>query len=355
MRAARTIVLLCAGCGAAGPQAKMAATTPTLLAQAGPAPAPAAATPLREEKLVVTGSLRISVDDGPDMVVALRAFVAGIGGRVVHEDLVGRDRTWYGELRLRVPPEQLNPLLDWIGKQGDVDQRRIEATDVSKEYFDQELALKNLRLTLERLQALLGREALQMKDVLDVERELTRVRGEIERIEGEHRFLQDRIAYATIDLHVGMRGDVVFAPHAKFHPGPRGSMLFLLDAAPMQEDQRLGGGVTLHIDRAFTIDLDVFPGEGMDRRAILTTMGGAAYSDFLGGGRRRFLNPFLGLRIGYAWLHERSSFVFGGEAGVELFKHEWVLVDVSARALGFAHEDGVDAAVQVSLGIQVPF
>ena len=162
------------------------------------------------EKIVVTGSLRVSVDDGPKAVAALRTYLQGIGGRVVHEDLVGRDRQWYGELRLRLPPDRVPTFIDWLEGQGDVDQRRIEATDVSKEYFDQELALKNLRLTMERLQALLSRSAQAMKDVLDVERELARVRGEIERIEGEHRFLQDQIAYATLDLHVGMRGDVVF-------------------------------------------------------------------------------------------------------------------------------------------------
>jgi hypothetical protein len=93
----------------------------------------------------------------------------------------------------------------------------------------------------------------------------------------------------------------------------------------------------------------------MDTRALLATAGSALYSDFLSGGRRRFLNPYIGYRVGYAWIDDRSAFLFGGEVGLELFKHEWVLVDAQARALGFAHKDGLDPAVQVTLGINVPF
>ena len=332
----------------AGPAGGNATTTTTTDVRA---PSPIAV----REKVVVSGSVRLSVDDGPKAVAELRAFVQGVNGRIVHEELVGRDRSWYGQLRLRLPPDQVTGFLAWLEKQGDIEQRQIEATDVSKEYFDQELALKNLRITHDRLQALLARDTKEMKDVLEVERELGRVRGEIERIEGEHRFLEDRIAWATIEVMVGMRGDVVFAPHAKFHPGPRMSMLFLLDSEPTEEEQRLGGGLTLHLDRAFTVDVDIYPSRGMDERAFVTTLGGAAYSDFLGGGRRRFLNPYLGLRAGYAWLHDHSNFAFGGEVGVELFKNDWVLVDVAGRALAFAHGDGVDPALQVAAGLQIPF
>jgi hypothetical protein len=330
--------------------AKVETTAPVLVATRGDlVPKPS------EEKVVVTGRLRLAVEDGPKTVDAIRAFVASLGGRVVNENLVGRDRTWSGDLRVRVPPDQVTPLVDWLERRGDVEERRVEAIDVAKEYFDQELALKNLRVTAERLQALLQREAQGMKDVLEVERELTRVRGEIERIEGEHRFLDDRIALATLDLEVRMRGEAVFAPRAKLHPGPRGSLLFRLDAEDEEEELRLGGGLTLHFDRAYTMDLDVYPARGMERRAILATLGGAAYSDFLGSGRRRFGNPYLGLRLGYAWLDERSMFAFAGEAGVELFKIEWVLVDVSVRALGLAHGDGVETALQGGLSVQVPF
>jgi hypothetical protein len=35
---------------------------------------------------------------------------------------------------------------------------------------------------------------------------MTRVRGEIEQLEGQHRYLSDRAALATLDVHISARG-----------------------------------------------------------------------------------------------------------------------------------------------------
>jgi hypothetical protein len=302
--------------------------------QAAPAAAPAL-----PEQLVVEGWIGLEVDDVQKTAIAIREQVVASGGRVVSENLGGSGDGWSGDLEIRLPPQRAASFLGWLETAGDVRSRRVQGTDVSRTLFDQELALQNLGLTMARLQKLLERQDMDMKDVLAVEVELTRVRGEIDRIKGEQRFLKDRVALAT--LHVSLsrpRGVVLGAPTTKLFPGPRLSTLVLL-TPDGRERVRYGGGVAIGLGLPrVTAELDVFAGpevEGGDDEdaAVLATVGGAFYSDHLGHGKRRFLNPYIGLRVGYAYLGE-SAFAVGGELGVELFKHRYVLVDANLRALG---------------------
>jgi hypothetical protein len=324
----------------------------------GGAPPPSQASPQArgkalEEKLVVEGWLGLDVDDVPGTVAAIRAQAVAAGGRVVREEVSGGARSWSGSLEVKLPPGGVSSFLDWLQKQGNVRDKRIQATDVSRTLFDHQIALDTYEQTLARLRKLLERDGLDMKDILAIENEMTRLRGEIERIKGEKRFLEHRVALATLNISVRRReGAVLGAASAKLYPGPRLSALMLLDPGE-RERLRLGGGVAIHTLPRLTLELDVFQGPGGESAAVLLTFGGSIYSDFLGRGRRRFLNPFLGTRIGYGYL-QGSSFVFGGGGGVELFKHKYVLVDTSMNVLGFAGES-FEAAVVGSASVVVAF
>lgn len=358
--------LLGACAAAGGARMKQAVEMPSMAyAPDGTATAPQPVTPadpsagaaqLPAEKLVVTGYLSMAVDHGPDAMRAIRTSVEAAGGRVVNETESGQDYGWSGHLTVRLPPGQVDDFLTGLGKVGSITSRRIEASDVSREYFDQELAIKNLKVTAERLQALLANPGLTTAEVLEIEREMTRVRGDLERIEGAHRFLDDRIAYATFDIDLSGSGAVVLSPQAHVHPGVRGSMLFLIDAPDDTDQVRFGAGGTLWFRRSYSLELDVFPGTGDGTgRAALVSAGGATYSDFFGAGRRRTLNPFLGGRMGYGYLGGEHHFVATAELGVELFRSQRVLVDVAARVHGLIGKDGLDPAIQATAGIVVPF
>jgi uncharacterized MAPEG superfamily protein len=60
--------------------------------------------------------------------------------------------------------------------------------------------LKNSRETEQRLQAILLQRTGKIGDVLSVEQEIARVRGEIEQMEAEQQTLEHRVDFATIDL-----------------------------------------------------------------------------------------------------------------------------------------------------------
>src|SRR5262249_20926785 len=131
------------------------------------------------EKLVVEAWLELKARDVTATSTALRARVEASGGRVVSENVIGPPgAATSAALELRVPPGTHAALIDWLGTLGTVESRRVLASDVGKQLVDQQLALDNLRLTMNRLEALAKRSA-DVKELLAIENEMTRVRGDI--------------------------------------------------------------------------------------------------------------------------------------------------------------------------------
>jgi hypothetical protein len=78
----------------------------------------------------------------------------------------------------------------------------VDSQDVTEEFYDVEARIRNKKKQEERLLALLDTAAGELKDVLDIERELARVREEIERVEGRLRVLKDLTSLTTVNLRV---------------------------------------------------------------------------------------------------------------------------------------------------------
>jgi hypothetical protein len=311
------------------------------------------------EKLVVEVWIGMTARDVDAMARAVRARVEADGGRVVSENLHGNSKSaWSLALELRLPPGKQPGFIAWLDGRGSIESRRMLASDVSKQLFDQELALANLRLAMTRLQQLVATD-VPIKELLEIETEMTRVRGEIEKLQGEHRWLQDRVEYATINLTVDREGGpVALAPDGNIQLGPRLSTLVLLDPEGRPRT-RIGGGVTVQVKRYLTFDLDVFPRRGTDGRAVIASIGGALHSSFFGGGNRRYLNPYLGVRLGYGYLSGSGVTVFAGELGVELYKQRHVMVDATTRVVALLGGSEVaarrDVALHAALGVLIPF
>ncbi|HEY5944232.1 MAG TPA: DUF4349 domain-containing protein [Kofleriaceae bacterium] len=338
------------GSGAPPPPATAPAAATTDSAEPAPPPQPA-------DKLVIEAWLDIETENVSAAVAAIHARVEASGGRVMSETVSGSGVTAASaSLEVRVPPAQATQVATWLDTLGHVTSKRMLATDVSKTLFDQELALKNLAITMERLQKLAAQSG-PVKELLEIEKELTRVRGEIETIKGEQRYLLSRVELATITVQLTRTGDDPIyeeAPEARVYPGPQLAMLMLFDPG-MRQRTRFGGGATLRLQRYATFELDVFPrGDNGDSRAVLATFGAGMYSSYLRDGRRRYFNPYIGGRVGYGYLSGDGSPVIAGEVGVELYKHKYVVVDASLRALAFV-KTSAEAALHGTVGIEVPF
>jgi hypothetical protein len=101
---------------------------------------------------------------------------------------------------LRIPSPQLEAALAELKQLGRVEQESQSGEEVTKEYTDLAARLKNSRATEQRLLDVLRKNTGKVKDVLEVENEISRVRGEIEEMEADQRALKTRVDFATLQL-----------------------------------------------------------------------------------------------------------------------------------------------------------
>ena len=85
-----------------------------------------------------------------------------------------------------------------VEKLGDVLHRNVSAEDVTDEYVDLELRLKNARAMRDQLAGLLRGAAV--KDAVEIEKELAKVTEVIEQIEGRLKVMRDKVRYSSITV-----------------------------------------------------------------------------------------------------------------------------------------------------------
>jgi uncharacterized protein DUF4349/putative zinc finger protein len=101
---------------------------------------------------------------------------------------------------LRIPALQLAAAMNELKSLGRVETESQNGEEVTQQHADLVARLKNSRETEQRLQAILLQRTGKISDVLEVEQEIARVRGEIEQMEAEQKNLEHRVDFATIDL-----------------------------------------------------------------------------------------------------------------------------------------------------------
>jgi type IV pilus assembly protein PilA len=101
---------------------------------------------------------------------------------------------------LRVPVDQFDVCLAELKKLGHVTQESQAGEEVTQQHMDLLARLKNSRNTEVRLTEVLRQHNGPIKEILDVEKESARVRGEIEQMEAEQQTLEHRVNFATIEL-----------------------------------------------------------------------------------------------------------------------------------------------------------
>ncbi len=101
---------------------------------------------------------------------------------------------------LRVPVDQFDICLAELKELGHVTQESQAGEEVTEQHMDLLARLKNSRNTEVRLSEVLRQHNGPIKEILDVEKESARVRGEIEQLEAEQQTLEHRVHFATIEL-----------------------------------------------------------------------------------------------------------------------------------------------------------
>lgn len=154
---------------------------------------------------IMTGQVRLEVEDFEKARSRVVAATRERGGFVSGSDVnLHRDgnRTWKtGQVVVRVPRENFSALKEAVESHGTVVSSGTDSKDVTDQLVDIEARLKNLRAQREKLRNLYE-EANETEDVLEVQKRLSEVQTEIERLEARQRSLQNRVAYSTITVRI---------------------------------------------------------------------------------------------------------------------------------------------------------
>ena len=331
----------------------------TAPSQPSPPPAPTpievGAKPAAAEMIDIEAHVELEVEKTDRAISAIRGLVTASGGRVVNEVIEDKSTSAGAALSLRVPVQNVQNVLNALTGVGKVLSRKVESKDVGREYHDAAILLANLEATLKRYEELL-QKAQGAPQILEIEREMSRVRTQLDRVKGDMQYLKDRATLATIYVTLSSpSAENVVEPTATLYPGVRGTSL--VDFSDKSRTY-FGGGLSVRFTRAFSLDADWMTrarnGNGVD--LFIASAGFELYSDLLGGGRRKFLNPYLGFRVGYARIRGDGAVAPGGVLGVELWKSDFAILELDVRGYGLIGiEDTTHGAMQTTLGFNVAY
>lgn len=156
-----------------------------------------------DRKIIYSAEVELAVEDFtgvPDQVVAV---VKKFGAYVADSQLAGssgenRRGTW----KIRVPVARFDEFVNAAKGLGEVIKVGTSSRDVSEEYYDVDARIRNKTKEEERLLKLLEERPGKLEDVIAIERELSRVREELERMQGRMRVLADLTSLTTVDLSI---------------------------------------------------------------------------------------------------------------------------------------------------------
>jgi hypothetical protein len=167
--------------------------------------------------IVRTGQASIEVDSLEPAMTELRRVVQRAGGFVADASVQsGRDQLRQATLELKVPSARFDELTEGLQPIGRLEFVNVGAEDVSEEFVDLTARVANGRRLEDRLVELLRTRTGKLQDVLSVERELARVREEIERMEGRLRYLKASAQLSTLSVSLHEPVPIV----ASHGPGP---------------------------------------------------------------------------------------------------------------------------------------
>lgn len=176
------------------------------MADAAPAPqmmkaraagASNAAAPVQDKKIVYRANLTIETAD----LVGARDKVLSFmeEGKGILEYNEQNEHRFY--LSIKIPADGLTAFLDEVKAVGRVTYSSISSEDVTEQYIDTETRLASKRALLEKYRSYLP-QAADLKEIMEVERQINTVTTELEQWESRMKRLEKEIAYSSVTVNL---------------------------------------------------------------------------------------------------------------------------------------------------------
>ncbi len=153
------------------------------------------------QKIIKTGNLRFETQDLAKTHQKILDAVRNAKGYVQRDNTGKNYNSHYQNLTIRIPSESFDTVIQTISDGVTYfEEKTISQRDVTEEFVDLNARLKAKR-TLEKRYLELLSKAKDVKEMLEIERELSKIREEIEAREGRLQYLQNQVSESTITIY----------------------------------------------------------------------------------------------------------------------------------------------------------
>ncbi len=334
-----------------------------------------------DRALNTTSHVRAWSDDLLETASQFRSEVYRLEGYVVNERIDYADRLRAPKPKLptrasrrergkaifaiSIPIEELPTILDWVRVNSTVVEQYVYAQrDTSlptpaAAAAQQHSQREALERRLAEIEQALAQAAEQDRPRLEAERQS--VLAQLERI-GQLIATAGApaVKYSTLNVYFEAdRPQVRFAA-ARVAPSMRASILVTdLLSEGNTRHARLGGAIGVALPSSGPggllpsplLEVAGYPADGDRDAAVVATLGIGKYARSMGDGGKTWLNPFAGMRAGYAYVGDHAL-VLAGEIGIELYKSSGVALSASLRPQGLI---GSDSQISLEAGSSLTF
>jgi hypothetical protein len=169
---------------------------------AGGAPG-GAARPVIPQMIIRTGTAVVRVDSLEAAMAQVEQLARRLGGYIANSTVQsGSENVRQATMEMKLPADRWSQALGGLKPIGELESQQTSTEDVGEEFVDITARMENARRLETRLLELLGTRTGRLSDVLAVERELSRVREQIERAEGRLRYLRSRVSVSTLTIQL---------------------------------------------------------------------------------------------------------------------------------------------------------
>jgi len=164
---------------------------------------------LQDRRIVKNGTLQLEVADTEESLAMVEAELVTQEAYITHQNSweVRRGTLAYN-VTIRVPAERLETLSENLEKLGLKKSENYSTSDITAQYRDTANRVQNLEVRRDRLRALMERETENISDVLEIDRELSRVQDDIDNLTNTQTRRDTDVAYSTLQLTLSPQAEI---------------------------------------------------------------------------------------------------------------------------------------------------
>ena len=152
-----------------------------------------------QRQVIYQAYVSIEVKTVSAALTQVQTIAQSLGGLVDSMSSSGGPDQEQATITIRVPQDQFFVALDKLQGLGTVQSQNLSTQDVTEQFIDLQARLKSAQAEEQSLLALLDK-AQTVGDIISIQQQLTEVRSQIETLQGQLNYIENRVDMSTITV-----------------------------------------------------------------------------------------------------------------------------------------------------------